>query len=271
MNTSIRSLNKGEYLAPEYSNFDANGLLIGHTKYAQYTKTGVWHRHKNPLISYVLNGGNVENRKGKSIERVSGSINFYHANEPHQNTYKTFPSRHISIEIEDDFLLKNELSIVDVSLLFQTQKMEAFQFVKILKETTIADDQSKETIEMLFLELCEKAKFQNARDSAKTPIWVDTIRDILHDRWNEKVTLEELAKETGVHPITISKNFRKYFSYTLGEYCRILRIRKALEFISTNKLPLSEIAYVCGFADQSHFIRIFKSLTGFIPKDYRKI
>lgn len=271
MTKSILTLDKGEYLAPEYSHFDANGLVIGNTRYANYTKTGTWHRHKNPLISYVLNGGNIENRKGKSFERVSGCINFYGAHEPHQNIYKAFPSRHISIEIEDEFLLKNELDIVDISHSFQTQKIEAFQFIKIFKETSIDDDQSKGTIEMLFLELVKKAKFHYSRSDSSTPIWVDTIRTILNDKWNQKVTLEELANETGVHPITISKNFRKYFSYTLGEYCRVLRIKKALALLSSGNLSLSEVAYTCGFADQSHFIKVFKAQTGFIPKEYRKM
>jgi AraC family transcriptional regulator len=33
---------------------------------------------------------------------------------------------------------------------------------------------------------------------------------------------------------------------------------------------LSGIAYACGFFDQSHFIRTFKELTGFLPAQYQK-
>lgn len=268
MSESILTLETGQYLAPRYSNFDANGLIVGHTHYAKPTKTGIWHRHKNPLLSYVLDGGNVENRARESFERISGCVNFYNAYEPHQNIYKTFPSRHVSIEMEPDFLIQNDLDALDIAHSFQSQKKEAFQFAKILKETFINDGQSKDTITMLFLELCNKTNFQN---SIMSPPWVNTIRTILHDRWNEKVALVDLANETGVHPITISKNFRKHFSYTLGEYCRIFRIEKAMTLMRSQNSSLSEIAYSCGFSDQSHFIRTFKTHTGFRPKDYKKI
>ena len=73
-----------------------------------------------------------------------------------------------------------------------------------------------------------------------------------------------------LHPVTLSRQFHNYFSCTLGEYIRKLKIAKAITLIKSTKNPLTEIAYQCGF-DQSHFIRSFKQLTGFLPMSFRKL
>ena len=53
------------------------------------------------MLSFVLYGNNTEYRKEKTIERVTGSVNFYHAYEQHKNVYNNFPSKHISLESDD--------------------------------------------------------------------------------------------------------------------------------------------------------------------------
>jgi AraC family transcriptional regulator len=93
----------------------------------------------------------------------------------------------------------------------------------------------------------------------------------MHDRWQETLTLQELAQELQLHPVTISKHFPKYFNCTLGEYMRKVKIEKALTQIRTSPESLTEIAYACGFFDQSHFIKAFKQVTGFLPKAYKKL
>jgi AraC family transcriptional regulator len=269
LNSRILTLEKGHYLAPAYKTYKAGDLLVGVTEYKHSIETGIWHSHKNPLISYVLYGGNLENRKGAVIERTSGCVNFYHAHESHQNIYKKFPSKHVSIEIESKFLDDFNITERELSLSIQKSKHLTFAFIQILKEVLIADDQSYSSIEILFLELLKAPS--NVRIQQTSPPWMTTVKEVLNDRWNENISLQELSKEAGVHPITISKHFGKYFSCTLGEYTRSLKIEKAIALIHASNTTLTEIAFTCGFSDQSHFIRVFKSLTGFLPKDYRKL
>jgi len=51
---------------------------------------------------------------------------------------------------------------------------------------------------------------------------------------------------------------------------RIKRFQRSLRFVSQNDLSLTSIAYCCGHFDQSHFIREFKSFTGFTPSGYAR-
>jgi AraC family transcriptional regulator len=41
--------------------------------------------------------------------------------------------------------------------------------------------------------------------------------------------------------------------------------------IKQSNSDLSQVAYACGFADQSHFIRTFKSMTGLLPAKFKNL
>lgn len=269
MNSVESILEKGHYLAPISKTVQLQGLLVGMTKYPDPVETGRWHAHKNPMISFVMEGGNIENRKGQQFHRGCGSINFYHAFELHQNIYRKFPSKHYSLEIDESFLEKYELAEGQVHLAVKQNPFSKFLFLKTLKEVTMNDSFSEDSIEMLFLELIQNTPA--AKSKGPFPDWVPVLREILNDNWNRQLSLQELSDKVGIHPVTISGSFRKYFCCTFGEYMRKMKIDRALYLIRNTKQPLTQVAYICGFADQSHFTRTFKQLTGFLPKDFLKL
>ena len=262
-------MKKGHYLAPKYFTSNFGDLLIGITKYETLIETGVWHSHEKPMISFVLYGNNIEYRKGKTIERVAGSINYYHSYELHKNIYNNFPSKHISLELDYTFLDAHGYIQTEIELAIKNNKDSIFTFIKLMNEAQINDAQSKNTVEMLFLEFMENA--HKSKNTTQFPLWMKSVRDILNDRWNENISLKELAKNVNIHPTTISKYFRKYFQCTLGEYTRKLKVKHAIDLLHSSNYSLTETAYLCGFSDQSHFIRIFKSMTGYLPKTYVKL
>ncbi|GGX21061.1 hypothetical protein GCM10007242_30290 [Pigmentiphaga litoralis] len=49
------------------------------------------------------------------------------------------------------------------------------------------------------------------------------------------------------------------------------RVDRAKEHLRQSDLPLSQIAAVCGFADQSHFTRVFTRLVGTGPATWRRL
>ncbi|MEQ9280250.1 MAG: AraC family transcriptional regulator [Balneola sp.] len=262
------SLKKGTYLAPDVSTCNFNDLLVGVTKYQTPTETGVWHSHENPMISFVLYGSNKENREGLTFERTPGSINFYHSNELHQNIYNKFPSKHISLEIDSAFLNKYEYTESQIEMAVANNEYSIFTFTKLLSEAFLNDSQSSSSVEMVVLSFIENAI--NPKEQ-KIPEWMNLVRDILKDRWNENISLHQLSESADVHPTTISKHFRNYFQCTLGEYSRKIKVARSIEIINSSKTSFTEVAYQCGFSDQSHFTRVFKSCTGLLPKQFVKL
>ena len=55
-----------------------------------------------------------------------------------------------------------------------------------------------------------------------------------------------------------------------GEYIRKLRVEKAKDLLVSTNYKLTQIAYLSGFSDQSHFTKIFKEVMEKSPSNYRK-
>ncbi|GAB4021642.1 hypothetical protein GCM10028808_67130 [Spirosoma migulaei] len=107
----------------------------------------------------------------------------------------------------------------------------------------------------------------------KTPTWVKELKELIQDQidTNLALSLNDLSESLDVNPAYVSRAFSRYFDdLSFGEYIRKLRIEKAVQLLETTSYSLSEIAYLTGFSDQSHFSRIFKKLMGQNPSDYRK-
>ena len=105
----------------------------------------------------------------------------------------------------------------------------------------------------------------------KTPAWVKELKDIIQDQIDTNLNLTEISKSLSINPSYLSREFSRYFdNLSFGEYTRKLRIEKAISLIKINKYSLTEIAYLTGFSDQSHFTRIFKQHTGKNPSALKK-
>jgi hypothetical protein len=112
-----------------------------------------------------------------------------------------------------------------------------------------------------------------AGEKKKAPVWVRELKEIIQDQVDTNFTfdLKEFSNKLNVHPSYLSREFAKYFDdLNFGDYIRKLRIEKAINYIQTSKCSLTEIAYLTGFSDQSHFTRIFKKHTGENPSYFRK-
>lgn len=105
----------------------------------------------------------------------------------------------------------------------------------------------------------------------KTPAWAQEMKEIIQDHIDTNITLKEISKDLNISPSYLSREFSKYFGeLSFGEYIQQQRIEKAKELMATATYSLTEIAYLTGFSDQSHFTRIFKKITGQNPSDFRK-
>ena len=262
-------LEKGAYLGKVLDLSQADGILAGVTSYRQGDGTGVMHYHENSHLSFVLQGSGIEKRKTAEFERLPGEIMFFHAGEWHQCINKLFPARNINLEIDPVFLRDNQVSESAVNSSTVQNPNSKFIMLKVYKELLAADAFSGSSIKLLLLDLiCFDQKTGPGKGQ---PAWVNVVKELLNDRWNENLTLKDLSEAAGIHPVTISRFFPRYFSCTFGEYMRGLKIEKSLRLIKTSSLSLTEIAYECGFSDQSHFTRTFKHLTGFLPNTYARL
>lgn len=112
------------------------------------------------------------------------------------------------------------------------------------------------------------------KDKGKpAPAWAKELKEMIQDQMdtNMSLSLQQASDELEINRTYLSREFSKYFDdLSFGDYIRKLRVDKAINLIETTQYALSEIAYLTGFSDQSHFNRIFKKQTGQNPSLYRK-
>jgi AraC-like DNA-binding protein len=105
----------------------------------------------------------------------------------------------------------------------------------------------------------------------KIPAWARELKEIIQDHIDTNITLKEISKNLEISSSYLSREFSKYFDdLSFGDYIRKQRIDKAKELMSNSSYSLTDIAYLTGFSDQSHFTRIFKKNTGQNPSQFRK-
>ena len=126
--------------------------------------------------------------------------------------------------------------------------------------------------EGLALELLAET-FREATAEARVgrpPRWLRSAEELLRARIGDCVGLSELADAVGVHPMHLARAFRARHGVSVGEYGRRLRVAWAASEIARGDAPLATIAAQAGFADQSHFTRLFKQHVGTTPARYRE-
>lgn len=174
-------------------------------------------------------------------------------------------------EIEKKWLDKYNLAITAFEGSTFLGKTEAKPlFTRIYKEFLINDTSSGIAIEGLLLQVFSLMQRKQAITNP-TPYWVNKEKELIHDLNPEHISLERLLTELEISSSYLSHLFPKYFGVNFGEYIRKVKVDKATALLSNKNLALGQIAYDCGFADQSHFIRCFREFYGMTPSQYRKL
>ena len=93
-----------------------------------------------------------------------------------------------------------------------------------------------------------------------------SIQFIIQSRGLTRV--DEVADRYFVSTRQFERKFKEYSGLTPKLFSRIVRFHTACQQFGESKKSLTDIAYECGYYDQSHFIHDFKEFSGHHPKSY---
>jgi AraC family transcriptional regulator len=109
----------------------------------------------------------------------------------------------------------------------------------------------------------------STQETATAPPWLARARELIAASCESQLTIGDLARELDLHPVYLSRAFRARTGLGVGELAHRLRVQRAAALLLDPRSMLADVALRCGFADQSHFTRVFRSITGTTPCAFR--
>jgi AraC-like DNA-binding protein/ligand-binding sensor protein len=88
-------------------------------------------------------------------------------------------------------------------------------------------------------------------------------------RFGEACGVADIASHLRCHPNYLSGEFKRHTGENLAVHVQKVRIERAKAMLRAGRLSVGEIAFQCGFADPSHFIRIFRSREKATPRQFQ--
>ncbi|MBM6577493.1 helix-turn-helix transcriptional regulator [Microvirga sp. SRT01] len=96
-------------------------------------------------------------------------------------------------------------------------------------------------------------------------------RRLIDERWQEKLTLDSIARACGLNRAKLTRGFRTLFNSTVATTIADRRLHGAHGLLLATDLPVSSIGYRCGYRNNASFSRAFTRRFGLAPTRLRAL
>lgn len=223
---------------------------------------------KSPAI-FTLDGADTLVDEGTVLIYRKGTPQYYRSNgTPFSNDWVHFLfqgdelDRFLALGIPFDTPLHlgsiNEFSIVVKLMTYEHYSKEVY---------------SQEVIDgyfrVLFLKLSRAINHPATVRSTSNYDMLSTIRSKVHSKPYEHRTVEGTAHEVRMSKSRFQHLYREYFGVSLVEDVIQSRMELAKALLTDTNVNVKTVSQLCGYANYSHFERLFKSRVGTTPTQYR--
>ncbi len=248
------------------------GVTLTDTIYGQHGRVD-WHFHEDDYFTFLLVGGVREGNRKEIYECVAGDLLFHNWQDAHYNIGSGRFTRGFHVELSDHWYEKLGISagLTEGSMRLADPLVKSLMY-QVFKEAKLSGERAQLGVDTALARLFGiLGKMREAQGGVgRPPAWVGKVREMLRDG-EEDWTLVQLANEANIHPVHLSREFSRHFHTHLGDYLRLVKVQRAMTLLGEPERLLTEIAFECGFADQSHFIRSFRAYYGMTPLEYRRL
>ena len=261
-------LKRGEFFGRAVAAREWGDVLLSETAYAR----GAFlpqHKHEEPYLTFVLDGGYREHVPGETRTCAARTLIVHAPGETHADDFGDRRARCLNVVLGSAFIRRigNASRLLGRSSTFDGAAVASIGR-RAAAELRHGDSAAALIVEGLLLELFGVLSRDDS-PGRRVPAWLGEARAIVERDFRTKIVLSDVAEMVHVHPVSLARGFRQQLGMTLGDYVRELRIAYARERIAAGT-PLAIVADEAGFADQSHFTRTFRRLTGTAPAAFRR-
>lgn len=260
----MERLRAGDHFGTVTKSRHLAGLILTESNYGSGAKTPV-HAHETASFTMVISGSYVEHFNVRSFECSRGRVLFRASGEQHHDHISAHGARCFMIDLPHEWQRQMNDAGGNVSISRQFKPVVDF-LPQFRRELAMNDSATSIAIQALTLELiCNVVREQKQTNVG--PLWLTRLRDRLDAEFIRKVTLAELAHDSGHHPAHVARAFRQFYGCSIGEYVRKCRVRHTCEQLRRGE-SFSTVALNSGFSDQAHFSRVFRAMMGVTPSQY---
>ncbi|HEX4779174.1 MAG TPA: AraC family transcriptional regulator [Usitatibacter sp.] len=223
------------------------------------------HDHALAYFCMLLDGRYVEVTHGRELSYSKHEVGFHPALAAHRDVVGREGGRFLCLEIRPSLFARDEVRLrSDPKMLPATVSLHLLRILRALREETL----SELTLESAAWELCGDASPDRASVERGVPAWLARVVAMVEDDYARALTVQEIAREVGLHPVHVAREFRRRHGITLGEYANRVRVRAACGAIGRGGRTLAAVAHAVGFADHAHFCRVFRGEMGCTPSAF---
>lgn len=229
------------------------------------------HAHEKACFALIQCGGYVEAFGSRRFSLLAGNVLFRPAGEEHVDEFCTANTRCLLVEVTNEWLdrIREFGPLQNVPALSRGPRMA--QLTTALHMQVEQNDAAAAlAIEGLSYELGAELLRQSVPKQINyPPRWLRQVHAQLSEDPSNKFHLTDIAAQVGIHPVHLSRQFRRFYGINLGDFLRKRRVELSADRILRDEGTFGEIAVSLGFPDQSQFTRAFRKIMGVTPSEYK--
>ena len=229
------------------------------------------HAHEEGCFVFILEGEYLEAVRHQEIVCGPRMVLFRPPLIEHWSSKGKAGARALFLEVSERWLneIREYSLILSRPSLLQSAHIHTLA-ASMSRQWTAGSRAAPLAVEGLLYEIAADICQEKPESKEHRPKWLNTVLELLHEKFNEPLKLSDVAREVGYHPVHVTRVFRRHYGVSMGDFIRQLRIDFAREHLLRNDMPLVDVALSAGFPSQAYFSTTFKRETGLTPGQYRR-
>ena len=263
------SLQTGQFYGKPQRRIELGGVVLTELTHRVGRKLPR-HTHESAYFGLLLSGSYSERCSHRNAEYAPFTMGFHPPSLTHSDEVGSCGSHMLCIELRDSFLEQTRPFLTAPEFVPDLCASEVTWLGLRLFRSFTEGALSLLQLQELCSDMLEHVSRSTLNGESGNPLWLKRAVELLHGCYRESITLDEIAQQVQIHPIHLSRVFRKRYRCTMAEYQNRLRVQFACRALEGAWVDLSGLAVDAGFSDQSHLGRVFKSFTGQTPGQFRR-
>ncbi|MBP8968009.1 MAG: helix-turn-helix transcriptional regulator [Lachnospiraceae bacterium] len=101
--------------------------------------------------------------------------------------------------------------------------------------------------------------------------YIHAACNYISENSSNPITQTEVANHIGISTFYFSKLFKQYMHISFPAYLANIRVKSATSLLLDKGLSITDCAFMAGFQSTTTFNKVFREITGYSPRNYRKL